>query len=120
MTDEASEPAIDADENPLAELAPIGDTPMAPAHAIAGVALHMAMKYHDMSTVKDGSLYQQLKVEGRNIRAINLDTVFETAIRIEQHLLGSSDRIAKIVVDALTVDEAGDAEDGAKVVPTET
>lgn len=93
------------DANPMKEmvtdLAPIADAPIAPAHAIATVALNMAMKYHNMQMIPDGLTYQQYKMEGRNIREIGLVDVFETAQRIETWLLGSSDRIAKIVVDAL-------------------
>ena len=85
------------------ELAPIGDVPIAPAHGIAAIALNMAMKYHDISTVKDGALYQQYKLEGRNLTYLHIDMVFETAIQIERHLLGSSDRIAKLIADALEV-----------------
>lgn len=78
------------------------DAPIAPAHGIAAIALSMAMKYHDMNMVKDGALYQQYKLEGRNIRMIGLEDVFETAIKIELHLLASSERIAKVVVDAIS------------------
>lgn len=85
-------------------LEPLKDAPVAPAPAIAALALNMAMKWHDMSIVKDGALYQQYKLEGKNIATIGLADVFETAIKIEEHLLGASDRIAKIVVEAL---EAG-------------
>ena len=85
----------------------IGDalpnTPVAPAHGIAAIALSMAMKYHDIATVKDGALYQQYKLEGKNMRELHLDMVFETAIAIEKHLLASSERIAKIVVNALEI-----------------
>jgi hypothetical protein len=85
------------------ELAPIADVPVAPAHGIAAIALNMSLKYHDIATVKDGALYQQYKLEGKNMRELHLDVVFETAIKMEEHLLGSSDRIAKIIVDALEV-----------------
>lgn len=84
------------------------DTKVAPAHGIAAIALSMAMKYHDMGMVKDGALYQQYKLEGRNLRTLGLADVFETAIKIEAHLLGSSDRIAKLIVDALEVSVAED------------
>lgn len=84
-------------------LEPIQNTPIAPAHGIAAIALNMAMKYHDIATVKDGALYQQYRLEGRNLRELHLDTVFETAIKIEIHLLAASDRIAKVIVDALEV-----------------
>ncbi len=82
-------------------LAPIADKPLAPAHAIAAMALNMAIKYHDVSVVKDGTLYQQYKLEGKNLQPLCLDMVFETAIRMEKFLLGASERIVKIVVDAL-------------------
>jgi hypothetical protein len=80
------------------------DTTIAPAHGIAAIALSMAMKYHEINTVQDGALYQQYKIEGKNMVPLHLDMVFETAMRIERHLLASSDRIADIVVEAL---EAG-------------
>lgn len=86
------------------DLEPIKDMKFAPAHGIAAVALNFALKYHDINTVHDGALYQQYKLEGRNFRELHLDVVFETAILMEAHLLGASERIAKLVVDALTDD----------------
>ena len=84
-------------------LEPLKDTPIAPAHGIAAIALSMALKYHDTTVVKDGTMYQQYKLEGRNMPVLHLDMVFETAIQIELHLLASSQRIAKVIVDALEV-----------------
>ena len=100
----------------------IGDalpnTPVAPAHGIAAIALSMALRYHDINTVHDGTLYQQYKLEGRNLRELHLDMVFETAIKMEAHLLGASDRIAKLIVDAIVVsvedDELPQADDGTQ------
>lgn len=86
---------------PLVDHAP--GTAVAPAHGIAALALSIAVKYHDMGMIKDGVLYQQYKMEGRNIHTLGLEEVFETAIKIEKHLLGSSDRIAKVIIDALEV-----------------
>jgi hypothetical protein len=86
---------------PFKVLEPHGNTPLAPAHGIAALALSLALKYHDINTVHDGTLYQQYKLEGRNMRGLNLDFVFETAIRMERHLLASSDRIAGLLVDAI-------------------
>jgi hypothetical protein len=86
----------------------IGDTPVAPAHGIAAIALHMALKYHDITTIKDGALYQQYKLEGKNFRDLHLDMVFETAMQMEAFLLGSSQRIAKLVFDAITDEPAAD------------
>ena len=86
----------------LAKTAP--DLPLGPAHGIAAIALQMAMQYHNMNTVQDGALYQQYKLEGRNMVTLDLNMVFDTAIQIEAHLLGSSDRIAQLVVDAIAVE----------------
>lgn len=93
----------------------LGDTPIAPAHGIAALALDMALKYHDINTIKDGVLYQQYKLEGRNMRDLHLDVVFETAIKMENYLLGASDRIAKVVVEAL----AFGIEDAEQAAPIE-
>ena len=109
---EASE--ITADAYPFKEIvAASPDTPVALAHGIAAIALSMAMKYHDISIVKDGALYQQYKLEGKNLRELHIDMVFETAVQIERHLLGASDRIAKLIVDALEVDVEGEPEAAA-------
>lgn len=89
------------DDDPLNTLKPIGDTPLATSHGVAAIALTLAMKYHDINTVQDGTLYQQYKLEGRNMQPLHIDMVFETAIKIERHLLASSDRIAKLVIDAV-------------------
>jgi hypothetical protein len=91
------------EDHPFKDLEPIKETPVAPATGIAALALNMAMKWHDMGTVKDGALYQQYKLEGRNIETLHLEHVFETAIKMEAFLLGASERIAKLVVDALTI-----------------
>ncbi len=107
----------DNQEPPFKGLEPLGETPIAAAHGIAAIALNMALKYHDINTVQDGALYQQYKLEGRNLHPLHLDIVFETAIRMEAHLLGASERIAKLVVDALVVavdDDKGDAPSSEK------
>lgn len=82
-------------------LDPIKDVPIAPAHGIAAIALSMALKYHNMTVIKDGAMYQQYKLEGKNMRPMDLDLVFETSMKIELYLLSSSKRIAGIVIDAL-------------------
>lgn len=109
-------------DDPLSSLKPhMGDSPVAPAHGIAAIALTMALKYHDINTVQDGALYQQYKLEGRNMRGLCLDMVFETAIRIEQHLLGSSERIAKMIFDFLPEPESGGpTEDESAAAETST
>ena len=92
-------------DDPLKDLAPIEGTPVAPAHGIAAVALTLALRYHDIATVQDGALYQQYKLEGKNMHPFHLDMVFETAMKMEAYLLGSSERIAQLVVDAISEPE---------------
>lgn len=103
MTDAAQETKGDMMDG----LEAIPDTKIATSHGLAAIALNMSMKYHDINTVRDGALYQQYKLEGKNMSPLHLDMIFETAIKIEHHLLGSSERIAAMIVDALehAVDE---------------
>jgi hypothetical protein len=82
-------------------LEPGKDIPVNPAVGVAAMALNMALKYHDISVVKDGALYQQFKLEGKNIHTIGLDDVFETAMKMEVFLLGASTRIASLVIEAI-------------------
>lgn len=103
MTDEQA-----PEDRAFSELEALKDAPVAPAHAIASVALSLAIKYHDMGMIKDGTLYQQYKLEGRNIQMIGLEHVFETAVKMEAFLLGSSERIAKLIVDAVSVEVVDD------------
>jgi hypothetical protein len=77
------------------------DFPIGVAQGVAAIALNMAMKYYEMNTVTDGALYQQYKIEGKNFQDLSLVAVFETAKEIEIHLMGASDRIAQMVVDAI-------------------
>ncbi len=74
---------------------------ISPAMGVAMIALNMALKYHDINTIQDGTLYQQYKLEGKNINALHLDHVFETAQRIERHLLVSSKEIAEMMVSGV-------------------
>ncbi len=104
-----SQQQIDASMEDLkGALKPIGGTQVAPAVGIAAIVLNMALKYHDIATIKDGTMYQQYKMEGRNLREIHVDHVFETAILMEGHLLGASDRIAQLIVDALEISVVDD------------
>lgn len=102
-------------DNPFKELESIKDTSVAPAHGIAAIALSMAIKYHDITTVQDGELYQQYKLEGKNLVPLHLDMVFETAIKMEAYLLGASERIAKLIVDAIDGEQKNEAPDDAPI-----
>lgn len=97
------------------------DARIAPAMGVAMIALNMALKYHDINTVQDGALYQQYKLEGKNMTGLHLDHVFETARRMERHLLISSREITEMMVsgvidtlEQIVADKAdGDTEDDA-------
>lgn len=108
--------------NEMKALEPMKDNPVAPAHGIAALALNMALKYHDTNMVKDGALYQQYKLEGKNFRPYTIDEAFETTMKIEIWLLGASDRIASIVIDAVkdAVIEVEDDEENGPDGETET
>ena len=100
------------------ELGPAADAPVGTCMGVASIALNMAMKYHDIMTVQDGALYQQYKLEGKNLRPLHLDMVFETAIQIERHLVASNKRIMDAMI-ALLADatEAADADEKAHAAP---
>lgn len=78
---------------------------LGPMMGVAAIALNMAMKYHDFATVQDGALYQQFKLEGRNMSTINLEEVLRTATIIEKHLIDANGRVAKLFVAAALTDE---------------
>lgn len=100
-------------ENPTDDLRPVGDVPVTPAVGVAALALNFALKYYGISTVQDGALYQQYKLEGRNMRELHLDMVFETALQMEAYMLGASERIAKMVVEAVLHAPEADSATGA-------
>lgn len=77
----------------------IKDMPVAtPIQGIAAIALNMALQYHRINTVQDGALYQQYKLEGRNMVNLDLAMVFDTAIEIERHLIAANERVADMIV----------------------
>lgn len=101
-----SEQTIDAKSDDLKELAAVmPSAPIAPAHAVASIALSMAMKFHDINTVQEGALYQQYKLEGKNMAPLHLDMVLDTATRLEAWLMASSERIAGMIIDAVVRDD---------------
>ena len=108
MTEISEDPKVLAKELGVAADAPIGT-----AQGIAAIALNMAMKYHGINTVQDGTLYQQYKLEGRNMRELNIDMVFETAIKIERHIVFSQNRVAAMLFEAMAEVEELDAADAS-------
>ena len=86
--------------------------------SVAAMALNMALKYHDINTVQDGALYQQYKLEGRNMRNLELAYVFHTAEQIEKHFMDADRRIGKIVMAQALELMAEEDEDEAPINPT--
>jgi hypothetical protein len=85
-------------------LAPEGvppETKIPPSVGIGAIALNMALKYCDINTVQDGTLYQQYKLEGRNMHNLHLAEVFDVAIQIERHLVRTEERILQITLDII-------------------
>lgn len=103
-------------DNPLA-IKGMEDVQISQPKGIAAIALSMALQYHNINTVQDGTLYQQYKMEGKNMEPLHLDMVFETALKMEKHLLGAEGRFAEVVFEsaaelidglAKAIDEDGD------------
>lgn len=90
----------------------VKEAQIGPMIGVAAIALNMAMKYYDINTVQDGTLYQQYKLEGRNMPNLELYMVFEAAMQIEAHLIAANKRVARLMV-AAALDEA-DAEDASE------
>lgn len=91
------------------ELGPAADAQIGPHIGIASIALNMAMKYHDINTIQDGALYQQYKLEGRNMGTLHIDMVFETAIQIEKHLVRANKRVTEALIATLVDLDAEEA-----------
>lgn len=79
------------------------DAPIPSMVGVGAVALQMALQYWNINTVQDGVLYQQYKMEGKNLGGLHLDQVFETAIRMEQHLMRTNERVADMVIQTLEI-----------------
>lgn len=106
----------------FAGLEAMRETQVSPATGVAAIALNMAMKYHDINMVKDGVLYQQYKLEGKNLQPLHLDHVFETAIKIERHLATAPGRIYDMMLESLEAvaaenEEQESADSSAPSVP---
>ena len=52
---------IGPDPEQFKALEPLKETPIGTVHGIAAIALSMALKYHDVTIIKDGAMYQQYK-----------------------------------------------------------
>ena len=96
----------------------MNDVRVSPQMGGAALAMNFALKYHDLTTIQEGSLYQQYKLEGRNMRELHLDDVIYTATQIEKHLLFAPNRLALAVLEMASQDVLG-AIDEASGIETE-
>lgn len=87
--------------------------PIDPMIGVSAIAFNMALKYHDINTVQDGTLYQQYKLEGKNMEGLRFAHVVHTAIQIEQHLLKGPERIGKFIIAMLAAPD-DEAEESAE------
>lgn len=88
-------------ENEIAALAKhLPDAPMPPHIGVSAIALQMAMSYHGINMVQDGALYQQYKIEGREMVPLSLQMVFDTAKQIEEHLVNGGGRITDLLLNS--------------------
>lgn len=92
---------------------------LGPMVGIAAIALNLAMKYHDISTIQDGALYQQYKLEGRNMVPLHMDMVFETAMQIERHLISANKRISQLMVLACLEDNPAETNAGERDIESQ-
>lgn len=79
-------------DNELLDIDPIKDAPLSPSVAISALAMNFALKYCDINTVQEGALYQQYKLEGRNMTGLCMDEVLHYARQFEAWLLSGENR----------------------------
>lgn len=85
--------------NELLNLPELKEVALSTPHAISSLAMNFAMKFHDINTVQEGALYQQMKLEGKNLSPLFLEYVFETAARIELWLMRSPNRLSEALLN---------------------
>ena len=95
----------------LESLDAMKDAPIPIDVAIASVALKMAIDYCGATVVSDGTLYQQYKLEGRNLRKLDLEYVFECADQIERRLMRSPERLMAAIAEVEAKADGTTAED---------
>jgi len=72
--------------------------PISRDDGIRMMALSMAIKHIESTMLRDGALYQQLKLDGREIGVLRANAVLEKAIDFERYLRGDyADMAAQIV-----------------------
>lgn len=84
------------------------DTPMPMAFTVRSLALTIAQRHVGDSTVKEGNLYQQLKMDQKLGGPVSVDDVIKAALVFERYLWGEwSKGLAENAINA-TLTEAAD------------
>lgn len=99
----------------------IADTPLdlSKDEKMRAMALMLAISFHKDTVIKDAGMYQQMKLEGRNMELLTDATVVATALRYETYIRcgENPERMALIETIADQVDKAIgeiEEEDGAE------
>lgn len=98
--------------SPVTEIVKAEDIDLTLDQKVRAMALTLAVKYHADTVIKDGAMYQQYKLEGRNMRTLNTDMVLETAIVYEAFIREGKVRVSIENGEeriALGAEEGGDA-----------
>lgn len=86
----------------------LSDQPMPLDMNIRSIALTLAQRHVGDTVVKEGGLYQQLKLDNKPLHAVSVEDVIRVALVFERYLWGEwSKGIAEHALEA-TLTEAGD------------
>lgn len=97
-----TEPVTELKDNTPFDLPGMENFPVSPAHGISAVALNLALKWFDITMIKDGVMYQQKKMDGSNIISIDLSDVLEVAKKFELHIMSGPSRLSGIMLEAFS------------------
>lgn len=90
-----------------ARLPVIIDGPLPTEIQVRSIALTIAQRHTGDTVVKDGVMYQQYKMEGKNLKPLSYDDVLKAAIVFERYLWGEfSKGIMENAMEATSTDFA--------------
>lgn len=96
----------------------VANTPLdlTPDQKLRSMALMLSISFHKDTVIKDAGMYQQYKMEGRNMSPLDDETVIKTALRYETFIRcgESPERMALITqvadeLDDFIADEGAEA-----------
>lgn len=88
-------------DNPIDDLpVEVSSAPLGLTHeeGIRATALAMAVRYHGDTIVKDGQMYQQFKLEGKNMQPTAPLLILQIAMDFERYLRGDYAALADQIV----------------------